>query len=121
MQSERSLSPWSSPIVLVSKPDGSSRFCIDYHKVNSITKTDAYPLPHIDDTLNALGGAKVFTTLDLQSGYWQVALDEASKELTAFTTNQGDWEFNVLPFELTNAPATFQRLMDYVLTGLHWS
>ena len=116
-----STSPWSSPIVLVSKPDGSTRFCIDYRKVNSVTKKDAYPLPRIDDTLNALGGAKYFTTLDLQSGYWQVGLEEKSKEVTAFTTSKGHWEFNVLPFGLTNAPATFQRLMDLVLTGLHWS
>ena len=116
-----STSPWSSPIVLVSKPDGSTRFCIDYRKVNSVTKKDAYPLPRIDDTLNALGGAKYFITLDLQSGYWQVGLEEKSKEVTAFTTSKGHWEFNVLPFGLTNAPATFQRLMDLVLTGLHWS
>ena len=116
-----SISPWSSPIVLVSKPDGSIRFCIDYRKVNSVTKKDAYPLPRIDETLHALGGATYFTTLDLQSGYWQVALDEKSKEITAFSTTRGHWEFNVMPFGLTNAPATFQRLMDFVLTGLHWS
>ena len=116
-----SCSPWSSPIVLVSKPDGSTRFCIDYRKVNSVTKKDAYPLPRIDDTLNALGGAKYFTTLDLKNGYWQVALDNASKEISAFSTTKGHWEFNVMPFGLTNAPATFQRLMDFVLTGLHWS
>ena len=115
-----SVSPWSSPIVLVTKPDGSARFCIDYLKVNSVTKKEAYPLPRIDDSLNALGGAKYFTTLDLQSGYWQVALQERSKELTTFTTCKGHWEFNVLPFGLSNAPATFQRLMDLVLTGLHW-
>ena len=116
-----SVSPWSSPIVLVTKPDGSARFCIDYRKVNSVTKKDAYPLPGIDDTLNALCGAKYFTTLDLQSGYWQVALEDKSKELTAFSTSKGRWEFNVLLFGLSNAPATFQRLMDLVLTGLHWS
>ena len=90
-------------------------------KVNSVTKKDSYPLPRIDDTLNALGRAKYFTTLDLQSGYWQVALEEKSKEVTAFTSSKGHWEFNVLPFGLTNAPATFQRVMDLVLTGLHWS
>ena len=116
-----SVSPWSSPIVLVAKPDGSTRFCIDYREVNNVTKKDAYPLPRVDDTLDALGGAKYFTTLDLQSGYWQVTLEENSKEITAFSTSKGHWEFNVMPFGLTNAPATFQRLMDYVLTGLHWS
>ena len=79
-----SVSPWSSPIVLVTKPDGSTRFCIDFRKVNSVTKKDAYPLPRTEETLNALGGSKYFTTLDLQSSYWQVPLDEASKEITAF-------------------------------------
>ena len=116
-----STSPWSSPIVLVSKPDGSVRFCVDYRKVNSVTKKDAYPLPRIDDTLHALGGAKYFTTLDLQSGYWQVALDETYIEINAFSTTRGHWEFNVMPFGLRNAPATFQRFMDFVLTGLHRS
>ena len=71
--------------------------------------------------MNALGGGKYFTTLDLQSGYWQVALEEKSKELTAFSTSKGNWEFKVLPFGLSNEPATFQRLMDLILTGLHSS
>ena len=116
-----STSPWSSPIVLVTKPDGSTRFYIDYRKVNSVTKKDAYPLPRIEDTLNALGGAMYFTTLDLRSGNWQDALEEKSKEVTVFMTSKGHWEFNVVPFGLTNVPAAFQRLMDLVLTGLHWS
>ena len=115
------VSPWSSPIVLVTKPDESVRFCIDYQKVNSVSKKDAYPLPGIDDTLNVLGGAQYFTTLDLQSGYWQDALEEKSKELSTFSTSKSHWEFNVLPFGLSNAPATFQHLIDLVLTGLHWS
>lgn len=107
--------------MLVTKPAGFYRFCVDYRKVISVTKNDAYPLPRIVDTLNALGGARYFTTLDLQRRYWQVALDEKSKEITAFSTNRGHYEFNVMPFGLTNATATFQRLMDFVLTELHWS
>ena len=116
-----SCSPWASPIVLVPKKDGSVRFCIDYRKVNGVTRRDAYPLPRIDDTLDTLAGAKWFGTLDMVSGYWQVEVAEEDKEKTAFCTPDGLFEFNVLPFGLCNGPATFQRLMDLVLSGLQWS
>ena len=114
-----SSSPWASPIVLVPKKDGSVRFCINYRKVNAITRRDAYPLPRIDDTLDTLAGAKWFSTLDMLSGYWQVELEEGDKEKTAFCTQEGLFEFNVLPFGLCNGPATFQRLMDLVSSGPH--
>lgn len=117
---EPSDSPWASPIVLVQKRDGSMRFCIDYRKLNLVTKKDAYPLPRIDDSLDALNGSSYFTTLDLASGYWQLGLAEQAKEKTAFTTGSGLYHFNVLPFGLCNAPASFERLMERVLTGLHW-
>ena len=113
-------SPWTSPVVLVRKKNGKLRFCVDYRKVNAVTKKDAYSLPRIDEMLNALAGCSWFSTLDLASGYWQVAMDPRDREKTAFTTRYGIYEFNVMPFGLCNAPATFQRLMDHVYKGIAW-
>lgn len=104
---------------MVKKKDGSVRFCVDYRRINSITRWDAYPLPHINDMLDTLAGSQWFTTIDLLSGYWQVEMDEWDQEKTAFSTQGGLYEFQVLPFGLTNVPHTFQRLMDMVLAGLH--
>ncbi|GBM92433.1 Retrovirus-related Pol polyprotein from transposon 297 [Araneus ventricosus] len=115
---EESSGPWASPIVLVKKKDGSTRFCVDYRKLNEITIKDSYPLPRIDDTLGALNGRQWFSTLDLKSGYWQVEIQPEDKEKTAFTTGEGLWQFKIMPFELCNVPATFERLMETVLRGL---
>ena len=115
---KESTSPWTSPVVLVRKKNGKLRFCVDYRKLNNITKKDSYPLPRIDEMLDSLASTKYFSTLDLMSGYWQVAMDPEDQEKTAFITRHGTYEFNVMPFGLCNAPATFQRLMDRVYKGI---
>ncbi|BES95719.1 multicellular organismal development [Nesidiocoris tenuis] len=113
---EPSNSPWASPVVLIPKKDGSTRFCIDFRKINQVTKKDSYSLPCIQELLDALGGAKWFCSVDLKCGYWQIALKEEDKEKTAFSLyRKGLWQFKVMPFGLTNAPATFQRLMEAVV------
>ncbi|NOZ55185.1 MAG: DDE-type integrase/transposase/recombinase [Calditrichaeota bacterium] len=113
-------SPWSSPVHLVKKKDGTIRFCIDYKKLNSMTRKNAYPLPRIDESLESLGGNTWFCTLDLQSGYHQVAMEEADIPKTAFSTHLGLFEWNVMPFGLCNAPATFEKMMSDMLHGLLW-
>ena len=112
---EPSNSAWSSPIVLVPKPDGTWRFCNDFRKLNEISKYDAYPMPRIDELIERLGPARYITTLDLTRGYWQVPLTPRAREKTAFTTPEGLFQYRVLPFGVHGAPATFQRLMDRVL------
>ena len=102
-----SKSPWTSPIVLVKKKDGTTRFCVDYRKVNDVTRKDDYPNPRVDDTLDMLSGSTCFTTLDLKSGYWQDEVAEEHREKTELCTQEGLFEFNVMLFGLCNAPATF--------------
>ena len=116
----RSTSPWASLVVLVYKKDGSLWFCIDLRKLNNQTIKDAQSLPRIEDSLDCLDGATIFTSLDLQSGYWQMEMTEASKPLTAFTVGpSGFYECVQMPFGLTNALATFQCLMESCLGEMH--
>ena len=93
---------------------------MDYRKLNAMTVKDAFPIPRIDDSLDALAGSRWFSTLDLTSGYWQVALDDDAKEKSAFVVRGGLFNWRVMPFGMCNAPSTFERLMERVLNGLHW-
>lgn len=113
-----SYSPWSSPCLLVPKPDASFRFCTDYRKVNKITKADSFPLPRMEDCVDRVGSASFVTKLDLLKGYWQVPLTPRASEISAFVTPDHFLQYKVLAFGMRNAPATFQRLMKKVLTGV---
>lgn len=113
-----SSSAYASPIVLVRKSDGSLRLCVDYRKLNAKTRRDAFPLPRIDESFDALRGAKFFSTIDLASGYHQVAMHERDRAKTAFTTPFGLFEYVRMPFGVCNGPATFQRLMQATMSDL---
>jgi len=111
---------WASPVVIVPKRNGKARFCVDYRQLNNITKKDAYPLLRMEDCLDSVGDAQVFTSLDCTAGYWKVPLRKEDQEKTAFTTHCGIYHWLSMTFGLTNAPATFQRALDITLSGLKW-
>jgi Reverse transcriptase (RNA-dependent DNA polymerase) len=117
---EPATSERASPVVLVPKPDGSMRFCIDYRRLNTVTVRDSYPLPRMDECIDSLGDARVFSTLDFNSGYWQIPVSPKDKEKTIFTSHEGLFQFFRMPFGMWNAPATFQRFVDITLAGLTW-
>ena len=115
---EPSSSPWSSPCLLVPKPDGSVRFCTDFCKVNNLTKPDSFPMPRIDDCIDRIGQAQYVTRLDLLKGFYQIDLTPDAREISAFVTPDGLFQYKVMPFGMRNGPATFQRLMTQVISGL---
>jgi len=117
---EPSCSPWTSNIVVVTKKDGSLRFCVDYRKLNSVMRRDAYPLPRMDSCLDALSGARYFNAFDLRSGYHQVPMDMRDADKTTFIVRTGTYRYRRVPFGLCNAGSTFQRVMDLALNGLNF-
>jgi len=111
---------WAFPVVLVPKPGGPMWFCVDYRQLNEVTVRDVYPLPRMDDCIDFVEDAKVFSTLDCNSGYWQIPLADEDRDKTTFVCHEGAYRYIRLPFGLSNAPATFQRAIDMILGGLRW-
>ena len=112
---EPSQSEWSSPCILVPKPDGTFCMCTDYRKVNSVTKTDTFPIPQIDDCIHNIGQAKYVTKFDLLKEFWQIPLTNRANEISAFVTPDGLYQYKVMPFGMKNSPATFQRLVNSLI------
>ncbi|CAG5134263.1 unnamed protein product [Candidula unifasciata] len=115
---ERSLSSWSSPIVIVKKKDGTHRFCCDYRALNKITKNISYPMPVVDDILGLLNKSTYFTTLDARSGFWSIPMSEDASDKSTFSTHLGSFRWLRMPFGLRNSPPVYMRLVDQVLNGL---
>ena len=115
-----STSAWASNVVLVRKKDNIVRWCIDYRYLNDSTIKCAHPLPRIDMCIDCLHSASLFSCIDLQSGYWQLQLDETDIPKTAFITQFGLFEYTKMPFGLCNAPSTFQRCMELIFRELQW-
>ena len=111
---EQRHSAWSSPCILVPKADKTLRFCTDFRKVNALTKPDSYPLPRIEDCIDRIGHSKYVSKFDMLKGYWQVPLSERAKEISAFVTPDGLYQYKVMPFGMRNVPATFQRFINQV-------
>ena len=112
--------PWCNAVVLVRRKDGSLRFCIDFRRLNARTKKDAYPLLHMQETMESMVGAQHFSCMDLKSGFWQVKMAEESRQYTTFTVgSMGVYEFLCMPYGLCNAPVTFQQLMQNCLGELN--
>ncbi|XP_065901363.1 uncharacterized protein [Dysidea avara] len=112
-------SEWASPVVVVKKKDNTIRLCVDYRRLNAVTRVDAYPMPRVDDILDKVGQARYISTLDLAKGYWQVPVAVEDRPKTAFITPQGLYQLRMMPFGLCGAPATFQRMMDHVIRGMN--
>ena len=118
---EPSNSEWAAPVLFAPKKDGKLRFCIDYRRLNAMTVKDSYPLPRMDECIDTLGEANVFTTLDAFWGYWQIAVPEEDRPKTSFVCHAGQYQYVRMPFGLTNAPATFQRALDVILSKFKWN
>lgn len=117
---EPSDSPWASNVVLITQK-GKVRFCVDYRKLNEVTKADQYPLPRIDDYLNQFQGKSWFSTFDANSGFHQIPIEEKDREKLAFRTHEGLFQYKRMPFGIRNGPSIFQRIMDQVLGNAKWS
>ncbi|MEE8326536.1 MAG: reverse transcriptase domain-containing protein [candidate division NC10 bacterium] len=114
-------SEWCAPVVLITRKDGKPRFCIDYRRLNDVTRKDGYPIPRIDDALDLMGASPFLSSLDFATGYYQVPMSQKDRKKTAFSTRSGHYQWEVMPMGLCNAPATFQRVMNVLLSGLTWN